>query len=246
MTGIAVAIRSKCYAGGAGPQRLVLDNVRFDLPTGEFTCIVGPSGCGKTTLLNIIGGTDRAVDGTVVGPGLSDARRPRAARVFQTPRLMPWLTVLDNVRLVLPDSGDLAREMLGTLGLGDFLHAYPRALSGGMQRRVALARALAVRPQLLLLDEPFVSLDRPATLELRRLLLDLWRRHGMTVVFVTHDLEEALALGDRVLFLSSDPARIILDLPVALPRARRDEAALAGLARDLLRRFPNLLAGRAP
>jgi NitT/TauT family transport system ATP-binding protein len=242
MSGIEVAIREKRFPGDAAPPRLVLDDIRFTLPAGQFACLVGPSGCGKTTLLNIIGGTDHAVAGTVGGAvGFLD--RTRMGRVFQAPRLMPWLTVLDNVRLVLPDgdAGGRAQQSLVELGLGEVLAAYPHQLSGGMQRRVALARALVVEPQLLLLDEPFVSLDRPAAEQLQSLLLSVWQRHQMTVLCVTHDLEEALRLGDRVLFLSKDPARIILDLPVTLPRARRDAAELE---RELQQLYPDLLAGR--
>lgn len=222
----------------------VLQDLRISAASGTFTCLVGPSGCGKSTLLNIIGGLDRQFQGTVTLEG----RVPdHLGYVFQTPRLMPWLTVLDNVRLVLePKDYPLATELLERMGLGERLNHYPNRLSGGMQRRVALARAFAVRPRLLLLDEPFVSLDQPVATRLRDLLLELWADHAPTVLFVTHDLPEALALAQRVIFLSTSPAQVVLDLevPLARPRRREDEA-VSQLAVRLLREHPNLLEGQA-
>src|SRR5579859_3491499 len=134
MSALDIAIRAKRYQGGAAPPRLVLDDIHFTVPAGQFACLVGPSGCGKTTLLNIIAGTGGPFDGTV-----GSVDRARMGRMFQTPRLMPWLTVLDNVRLVLPgrDGEGRAQRLLQELGLGEVLTAYPHQLSGGMQRRVA-------------------------------------------------------------------------------------------------------------
>ncbi len=166
--------------------------------------------------------------------------------MFQSPRLMPWLSVRDNIRLVLGDGrGDdaLADHLLRQMGLEDFANACPRRLSGGMRRRLALARSFATRPPLLLLDEPFLSLDLPVANRLRQLLLELWRQQPTTVLFVTHDLREALYMADRVLFMSAVPGRIVLDLPVELPRPRVPEGeTLETLRLRLLEKHPQLLA----
>jgi len=160
---------------------------------------------------------------------------------------MPWLTVLQNVELVLrddPQGSQRARALLQAMELGEVLDAYPGRLSGGMQRRVALARAFVIEPRLLLMDEPFVSLDAPTANRLRAMLVDIWRQRRTTVLFVTHDLREALALGDRVFFLSASPAQVVLDLPIALPRPRTPaDPEVQALQQDLLRRHPELLAG---
>lgn len=241
-----IDIREKRFPGRTpGNDHVALRDLRLHVAEGEFVCLVGPSGCGKSTLLNLVNGLDRSVDGHV---RLRDAEAgERIGIMFQNPRLMPWLTVLDNVRLVLPgDDERRARELLEAVGLGEVLHAYPNRLSGGMQRRVALARAFAIRPRLLLLDEPFVSLDAPVAGRLRALLLEQWQQHGSTVLFVTHDLREALQLADRVLFLSAGPGRVVLDYSVPTPRSeRQDEAVVAALYERLLATHPDLLAGLA-
>lgn len=243
---LKVDIREKRYNGrNAGGAHIALRELHFQVEPGQFTCLIGPSGCGKSTLINIINGLDQAVDGSVT----LDGRPPTdgVSTMFQTPRLMPWLSVLDNVLLVL-DADAAARqraiELLDAMGLGEVLDTYPNRLSGGMQRRVALARAFAIRPRLLLLDEPFVSLDAPVANRLRNMLIELWQRHASTVLFVTHDLREALALGDRVLFLSPGPAHLVLDHPVTLARPRLpDDTAVTALHDQLLRTHPDLLAG---
>ena len=222
----------------------------FTVEPGEFVAIVGPSGAGKSTLLNIVAGLDERYEGEVTCTnGAADAHRHRVGFVFQAPRLMPWLTALENVRIVLPqEAGSLeaAREILGEVGLQGFEDAYPGQLSGGMQRRVALARAFSVKPLLLLMDEPFASLDEPLAWRLRGGLHELWYRHRPTVLFVTHDLTEALSLADRVVFLSPRPGRVVRDQPVELPRPReRDDPEVDRLRADLLARHPEILAGRA-
>ena len=160
---------------------------------------------------------------------------------------MPWLTVLDNVLLVsasTPAQRERAVALLQAMELGEVLHAYPGRLSGGMQRRVALARAFVNEPPLLLMDEPFVSLDAPTADRLRAMLVELWQRCRSTVLFVTHDLREALALADRVCFLSAAPGRVVLELPVALPRPRApNDPAVLALQAQLLAQHPDLLAG---
>jgi NitT/TauT family transport system ATP-binding protein len=247
MTVLTVRLNGKTYPSRTpGCDHKALDRIEFSVPEGQFTCIVGPSGCGKTTLLNVVSGLDPEVDGTVIF-----GERPQKAHaigyVFQTPRLLDWLSVIDNVHLVMDKEGirgGRAEGLLKEMHLEDVMHAYPNRLSGGMQRRVALARAFAIRPKLLLMDEPFVSLDAPVANRLRRLLLETWNARPTTVLFVTHDLREALYLADRVLFMSSSPGRVVLDLPVKLPRPRDpDDRAIDELAQNLLREHPELLAG---
>jgi NitT/TauT family transport system ATP-binding protein len=244
---LEIDIDRKRYADRGGRPHVALSGLNLRVPAGEFVCVVGPSGCGKSTLLNVVGGLDRdlegrvSVAGSVPGEGIGF--------MFQEPRLMPWLTVLDNVLLVAGRcvaAQVRARELLTAMELGDVLDAFPGRLSGGMQRRVALARAFVVEPKLLLMDEPFVSLDAPTANRLRAMLVELWQRCRTTVLFVTHDLREALALAQRVIFLSAAPGRVVLDLPVSLPRPRAaDDAAVLALQTDLLARHPELLAGLA-
>ena len=223
--------------------REVLRDLRLAVPRGQFLCVLGPSGCGKTTLLNIVAGLDRDFAGSV---GWSDQALPRVGYVFQEPRLLPWLTVSENVELVLkeqePDP-DFVAHLLEVAGLEEFRQAYPQRLSLGLARRVALVRAFAIKPDLLLMDEPFVSLDRPTAERLRGLLVRIWSERPTTVIFVTHDLGEALQLADRIVQLSAAPAAVVADLEVPLPReARRDRAALERLRSDLARDQP-LLCG---
>ncbi len=228
-----------------------LEDLRFNASAGEFLAIVGPSGAGKSTLLNIIAGLDEDVQGEVLMDGhlLSEGGRPakHIGFMFQEARLMPWLTVLENLLLVLGEheqSTHIARRLLSDVDLSDFETAYPGQLSGGMQRRLALARAFAVRPDLLLMDEPFLSLDAPTASRLRQLLMELWQAWRPTVLFVTHNLREALALADRVLFLSGRPAQVVLSVPVALAHPRDLEDNRIGELRDrLLTEHPDLLSG---
>ncbi len=248
MSSLTVRVERKVYLGpGRGAPRVALEGLRLDVPEGQFACIVGPSGCGKTTLLNIISGVDTDVEGPGLVDGADSAEAPAIGYVFQEPRLMPWLTVLDNVRLVL--DGPAARDgraeaLVREVGMGDAMDAYPGSLSTGMRRRAALARAFAVEPRILLMDEPFVSLDAPVAERLRRLLLDIWSRRPTTVLFVTHDLREAIWLGDRLLFMSASPGRIVYDMAVDLPRPRPPEGAeVEAIRRRILETHPDLLAG---
>ena len=246
MSAVEVRIKRKAYRAALNEPLVALENLNFAVPERQWLCIVGPSGCGKTTLLNLLAGLDREVEGDVRIVGGRDSASP-VGYMFQTPRLMPWLTVRDNVRLALshPGHGDgPAERLLAEMNLTPFLDAYPRQLSGGMQRRVALARCFVNEPRLLLLDEPFLSLDAPAAQRLRQSLLELWRRRPTTVVFVTHDLREALQLADRILFLSHRPGRVVRDLPVDLPRPREpDGGEIEALRRRLLAEDPELLSG---
>jgi NitT/TauT family transport system ATP-binding protein len=235
---LEVRIAEKHFTTPGAAPRTVLRAIDFDLAPGEFAALVGPSGAGKTTLLNIIAGLDADYAGSVRFAG----RPPGEARigyVFQEPRLLPWRTVYDNVALVLEKGADRgrARELLDEVGLGDAGAAYPQRLSLGMARRAALARALAVEPELLLMDEPFVSLDQARAERLRRLLLRLWRMRRCAVLFVTHDLHEAVALADRVLLIGGTPSRLVGEVPVPLARdARGDRAALDALCDAIVAR----------
>ena len=250
---LEIRIDRKCYPDRGGRPHVALSGLRLDVAPGEFVCVVGPSGCGKSTLLNIVGGLDREMDGRVT---MNGAFPEDVGFMFQEPRLMPWLSVLDNVLLVAREgganAGDAARQreraiaLLRAMELGDVLDAYPTRLSGGMMRRVALARAFINEPGVLLMDEPFVSLDTPTANRLREMLVEQWQRCGASVLFVTHDLREALALGDRVFFLSGAPARVVLELPVRLDRPRSPaDPAVQALQQAVLERHPELLAGLA-
>jgi len=237
MIPLQVSLKHKRHEGRAADT---LSALEFKLAAGEFAAIVGPSGAGKTTLLKIIAGLDTRFEGRI---GL--APETRLGFVFQEPRLLPWLSVADNLRLVKPDLDDDALEAsLLRVGLAGQSRSYPLKLSGGMQRRVALLRAFLIRPELLLLDEPFISLDAPTAESLYTLLLDLRADIHPTTLLVTHDLREALALSDRILFVSKSPARVILDHSVNLPqRRRRDDACVAQAQAALLAEHPELLTG---
>ena len=194
------------------------------VPQGQLLSILGPSGCGKTTMLNLIAGLDQELDGRITWSAAEGAGLPRIGYVFQNPALLPWRTVIENLTIVmLSDETDrkTANGLLEAMGLGDYADAYPRDLSLGMSRRVALARAFAVNPELLLLDEPFVSLDEDTAARLRALLVDLWHDRKPTVVFVTHDVREAIELAQRVVVLSKSPAAVVADMTIDLSEEER-------------------------
>jgi ABC-type nitrate/sulfonate/bicarbonate transport system ATPase subunit len=213
---------------GFGPdgRTKVLGHIAFEVLDGEVLAILGPSGSGKTTLLRMIAGLDLDYEGVIRNRG-SVVRGPDASRglVFQDARLLPWRTVRQNVAFGLPrkvaqaESGRV-EEVLRLVGLADFQSAWPRQLSGGMEKRAALARALVSSPDLLLLDEPFGALDLSTRLALQSELVSLRQRLGLTVVIVTHDIEEAVYLGDRILILDDHPAQVVDDISVPLPHPR--------------------------
>jgi sulfonate transport system ATP-binding protein len=213
----------------------VLGGVTLDVNASEIVAVVGPSGCGKSTLLRLVSGLDTRFDGRIA-VGERDVCGPDRAVgvVFQEPRLFPWLSVADNVGFGLPDrdtarARGLVRETLDVVGLAAFAGALPKELSGGMSQRVALARALVIEPQVLLLDEPFSSLDAFTRMRLQDHLLAAWSRYRPTLVLVTHDLDEAVYLADRVVLLSDRPARVsdVLRVSAEHPRDRRDPSLLA-------------------
>ncbi len=211
----------------SGPM-CVLDNISLRIKSGEFLCIVGPSGCGKTSLLRILGGLLNPNMGSICLAGKSLLSPTRdIGFVFQKANLMPWRTVLRNVTLPLEIEGveatEAARragELLTLVGLSDYEQAYPKELSGGMQQRVIIARALILNPVLLLMDEPFGSLDALNRERMNMELLRIWNDTRKTIVLVTHNIQEAVLLGDRVLVMNSRPGRIIDEVPIPLPRPR--------------------------
>jgi NitT/TauT family transport system ATP-binding protein len=209
-------------AADGGPGHLAISDLAFDVAEREFVCIVGPSGSGKTTALNIIGGLDKNFTGEVRF-GAPDARE-RLAYVFQEPRLLPWRTLYENVHLpIARQEGGEARAMrwLDRVGLKDFAHHYPGQTSLGMQRRAALARAFALEPLLMLMDEPFVSLDEASAEDLRGLLSSLCRTEAVTVLFVTHDVREAIRLAHRILLFTPAPAHVAGEINITLSAGER-------------------------
>jgi len=214
------------HAGGV-PMKAI-DGLSLDIEEKDFVCLIGPSGCGKSTLLNLLAGFEAATSGTVTldgrpitGPG------PDRGVVFQEGALFPWLSVLDNVcfgprRLGLSRDSYLqeAQAILEQVGLSAFAHHLPSELSGGMRQRVAIARALINRPPVLLMDEPFAALDPQTRVLMQEMLLQIWERDNRTLLFITHDVEEALFLGSRVIVMSSRPGRVLRDVRAELPRPR--------------------------
>ncbi len=220
-------VRRKHFGG-----RDVLRQLRLQLAPGEIVSLVGASGCGKSTLLRLVAGLDRDFDGWVSLAGRPLAGPTREIRVvFQEPRLFPWLTVARNVAFDLgPQRGDGARveALLAEVGLADLGARLPKQLSGGQAQRVAIARGLFVQPRLLLLDEPFSAVDAFTRQKLQDLLQGVVQAHGIAVLLVTHDIDEAVHLSDRVLVLEADPGRIAAEIEVGLPRPRdRDDPARA-------------------
>jgi NitT/TauT family transport system ATP-binding protein len=217
----------KSFDTANGPLQAIA-NINLAVQPGEFLCIVGSSGCGKTTLLQLLGGLLPATKGEVRLTGLPLTEPSQEiGLVFQKPNLMPWRTVLDNVLLpyqVAGVQGPAARrralDILAMVGLDEFAQAYPKALSGGMEQRVAVARALMQQPRLLLLDEPFSALDALTRERLNQKLLHIWHHQQLTAIMVTHNIREAVYLADRVLVLSPRPATIYAEYTVNLPRPR--------------------------
>ncbi|HYY87547.1 MAG TPA: ABC transporter ATP-binding protein [Chloroflexota bacterium] len=226
--GVQVVDLAKVYDTRTGPL-LVFDRLSLDVPPGAFVAIVGPSGCGKTTLLLSLAGLLEPTSGEVrVGGERVDAPSPdRLGVIFQDPNLLPWRSVLDNVAFPLELRGvpkserhARARGFLDLVRLGDFLHAYPTELSGGMKQRAAIARGLIQDPKVLLMDEPFAALDEQTRMKMGAEVLRIWEATHKTVVFVTHNLTEAVFLSDEVVVLGTRPATVLDRVTVDLPRPR--------------------------
>jgi NitT/TauT family transport system ATP-binding protein len=226
---IAIEGVGKRYVTASGPVQALRD-VSLAVREGEFCTIIGPSGCGKSTLLGMVGGLVTPDAGRVLvdGAAVAGPDPRRVALVFQDPGLFPWRTTLENIEFGLELQGvererrrQISSDLLGPLGLRPFAAKYPRELSGGMRQRVAIGRALAIDTKILLMDEPFGALDEQTRLLMGEWLLEIWRRTGKTVIFVTHSLHEALALSTRVAVMTARPGRIknVLELPMGYPRA---------------------------
>jgi ABC-type nitrate/sulfonate/bicarbonate transport system ATPase subunit len=228
---LEVALECLSLPQTSGAPRQILADIGFSLAPGEVGALVGPSGCGKTTLLRAIAGLIGVTQGRV--------RLPSGGRlgfVFQEPRLLPWRDVETNVRLAAPDANDGDLDAIFTaLGLSDHRRDFPASLSLGLARRVAIARAFAIRPGILLLDEPFVSLDTALTLRLRQELMGLIEARNVTSLIVTHSVDEAIALADRVLILSGRPARLLADVPIPMPRREREASLIAPVQAEIAR-----------
>jgi NitT/TauT family transport system ATP-binding protein len=222
---------SKTYRGESAP---VLDDISVTLEAGEFVCLLGASGCGKTTLLNLVSGLDVSSGGTIEKNG-------KVSVIFQESALFPWLSAGRNIELALRAAGvpkanrkDRARELLRLVHLDQAYDKRPHELSGGMKQRVAIARALAQDAKILLMDEPFAALDAITRDFLHEEISTVWKERGLTIVFVTHNVREAIRLGQRVLLLSSKPGRVIREWTVDLPQPRNiDDPAVATLAAEI-------------
>ena len=246
--GITVdAVTKRFPAPGSQAEFIVLRDISLKAEQGEFVSIVGPSGCGKSTLLNIIAGIETYDAGSVAlhGKGAGSAGDPRIGYVFQSPRLLNWLTVEQNIHFVLEAQNvarsrwpDIVTKSLALVGLAGQERNYPLNLSGGMQQRVAIARALAIDPDILLMDEPFSHLDAITARKMRVDLSEILQRSKPTILFVTHDLSEAVFLSDRIYMMSTKPARIFKRVTIDLPRPRKPEdARVFDLEKNLMQEF---------
>ena len=219
---------SKRWNPDSASSLLALDDLSFDVARGEFVVLLGPSGCGKSTLLYMIAGLESASEGRIASAGMP-ITGPSSERgmIFQDASLYPWLTLADNVTFGLGLRGmnaqirrEVASRLLLKVGLGDMLDKRPDELSGGMRQRVAVARALAMQPRVLMMDEPFAALDIQTRAKMQDFLLEIWRDSGASVILVTHSIDEAIALADRIVVFTSRPGRVKSIIPVTLPRPR--------------------------
>ncbi len=246
-----IKIKNKSFVNKHDKQSVeVLKNIDIKINKDQFVSIVGPSGCGKTTLMNIIGGLvecDKAhINNNSENSNISDS----FGYVFQTSRLLPWLTVRENIELVCAnieqaELDKLINNFLIDFDLHEFSNYYPKAISGGMRRRVSLVRALVNKPKILLMDEPFVSLDQPTAENLYKVLVGYWKKNPITVILITHNLKEALLLSDRILFFSKRPATVVYDYTVKIKRGKLslDNKEIDKEYEMLNQKFPTLLKG---
>lgn len=231
MSGIKLEGISKEYRITGGERLLVLDNISFEVAHQTFSSILGPSGCGKSTILNLIAGVDRHTSGQISIGEATDGRavaRPRIGFVFQQPRLLNWRTVVENVELPIEQEiaerkarRDLAYKYLAIVGLSGYENYYPLQLSGGMQQRAAIARALVIEPDILLMDEPFSGLDEITARKMRGELTRIWQETGKTILLVTHSISESVFLSQQILIVSRKPATIFKRLTIDIPYPRQ-------------------------
>ena len=229
-----IRIEDKTYTGADGTPVPAIRDLVLEVRPQSMTVLMGPSGCGKTTLLRILAGLDTNFTGTVHVP-----ENARIGVMFQEPRLLPWRTVRQNIQIVAEDLTNAELEQLAaSVEIADKLPRYPQELSLGLARRVALARAFAPRPDLLLLDEPFVSLDERTADRLRRLLLEVWSARPTTAILVTHNAREAILLADQLVLLAPRPTHVVAVVPISVPQAKRDTVVVEEIYADLLKRHP--------
>lgn len=234
---IDINIKNKMYQDIS-----IIENLNLKVDTSQFLSILGPSGCGKTTLLNLISNLDKEYDGLVS----FEKDNSNIGFMFQDDRLIPWLSVFDNIMLVSKNKDvDDVVELLIDVGLEGYIDAYPKELSGGMKRRVAIVRAFINRPKFLLLDEPFISLDYPTAQSLRSDFLKFYKKYLPTVVFVTHDLKEAISLSNRIVFLDKKPMKIVLDYENDVDFSLNLESKEIDKIKDeILSTYPEILSGK--
>ena len=244
----AIKIKEKSFINKHNNSRIkVLNNIDINIRSKEFVCIVGPSGCGKTTLMNMIGGLIKT-DDQIIQSNSNKLLDEKFGYVFQTSRLLPWLTVKENVALVCEKKkykSQEVEEILENFGLKNFINYYPKSISGGMRRRVSLARAFINKPKVLLMDEPFVSLDQPTAENLYEVLVSYWKKNPTTIILITHVLKEAILLGDRILFFSKNPGTVVFDYKVKSKRVPLsiDNTSVSKEYINLTKKYPNLLNG---
>ena len=249
MQNISINIKKKEFLNYENKikNHIAIKNFNLEIAKGEFCSIIGPSGCGKTTLLNLIAGLDNAYTGSISFGKNKAVHNLNKAFMFQTPRLLPWLNVQQNVEVVLnknQNKNEISKKFLSIMGLEKFLDYYPNKLSGGMQRRVALARSFATQPQLLILDEPFTSLDEPVANLLRKMLLELWAKQPTTIIFVTHDINEAIYLSDKIVFLSKPPSKVLKEIKINTKRPRKmDNNTIQKIKNKILKENNSILKG---
>lgn len=233
---LSINIKEKTF-----DNKLILKDFTLNLDRGEFISIIGPSGCGKSTLLKIISSLDKNYDGSIKYKN-EIQKIKNLAYIFQDTRLLPWLSVKDNILLVAKNKDEKeVYKLLEEFGLKDYENSFIKELSGGMKRRVSLIRAFINKPELILLDEPFVSLDYPSAQVLRKLIYEFYISFKPIIIFVTHDLKEAMFLSNRILFLKNKPSCIILEYKNS---ANFDELTTTKKLNDLLSIYPNILSGR--
>lgn len=235
-----IRIEEKTHIGADGTRIPAIRDLVLDIKPQSMTVLMGPSGCGKTTLMRIVAGLDDRYVGEI---GIPESAR--LGFMFQEPRLLPWRTVRQNIQIVAPaiSNADL-EQLVASVGIADMLPRYPQELSLGLARRVALARAFATKPDLLLLDEPFVSLDERTADRLRRLLVEVWSARPTTAILVTHNAREAILLADQLVLLAPRPTHVVADVPITVPQSERDAAVVEEIYADLLERYPaNFAAG---